>query len=55
MNGQNLPFSELVRLAEVAADDLSAATGCAPERVDLAAFIGAWRRLTAAVAVEAAE
>jgi len=55
MNGQNLTFPELVRLAEVAADDLAAATGCAPERVDLAAFVGAWRRLKAAVADGGAE
>lgn len=55
MNGQNLPFSELVQLAERAADDLSVATGCAPERVDLAAFVGAWRRLKAAVADGGAE
>lgn len=47
MNDQNLPFSELVRLAEVAADDIAATTGVDPSRIDLAQFIGAWRRLAA--------
>jgi hypothetical protein len=47
MNGQNLPFSELKRLAELASDDLAALTGCDPARVDRAMLASAFERLVA--------
>lgn len=48
MNGQNLPFSELKRLAELASDDLAALTGADPALVDRAVFAAAFERLIAA-------
>jgi len=48
MNGLEMSFAELKRLAELASDDLAALTGCDPALVDRAMFASAFERLVAA-------